>query len=199
MITPFDFAKGYIGRWEGVYSGDPDDAGNWTGGKIGVGRLVGSQYGVTAAAIAELRNIPIAKVGTATIASITIDEAARLALQRYYLKPRLDMLPWNAVTASVMDFGWGAGPAQAIKLLQRILDVADDGEMGPVTARAYRDLIDAQGEVFVAGAWWTVRDTFYELIIAKTPTNGKFEKGWDNRSRYFTPGDREGWWGRFHA
>lgn len=199
MKTPFDFAKGYISRWEGVYSGDPDDNGNWTGAKKGLGALVGSQYGVTPAAIAGLRKIPVSSCTVAVIKSITLDEAAKLALDRYYLAPRLDLLPWNAVTASVMDFGWGAGPAQAIKLLQRMLDVGDDGVLGPATAGAYRALLGVQGEVFVAGAWWTIRDSFYELIIGNTPTNAKYEKGWDNRSRYFTPGDREGWWKAFQA
>ncbi|MFZ5704903.1 MAG: glycosyl hydrolase 108 family protein [Pseudomonadota bacterium] len=199
MKTPFEFAKRYIGRWEGVYSGDAADNGNWTGGKRGAGQLVGSQYGVTPAAIAGHRKIPVASVTIATIKSITLDEAAQIALSAYYLKPRLDLLPWNAVTASIMDFGWGAGPVQAIKLLQRMLDTADDGIMGPATAGAYQGLLAAQGEVFVAGAWWTIRDSFYELIIGKNPSNAKFEKGWDNRSRYFTPGDAEGWWAWFHA
>ncbi len=199
MKTPFEQAVRYITRWEGVYSGDPADNGNWTGGKRGVGKLVGSQYGVTPAAIAGLRGIPVASVTAETIRSITLEEAAKLALENYYLRPRLDMLPWNAVTASIMDFGWGAGPVQAIKLLQRMLDTADDGIMGPATAGAFRGLVTTQGVHFVAGAWWTIRDSFYELIIGKNPSSAKFEKGWDNRSRYFTPGDGEGWWAWFHA
>lgn len=194
-MTPREFAKDYITRWEGVYSGDADDNGNWTGAKKGIGSLVGSQYGVTPAAIAGMRKIPVTSVSVAVIKSITLDEAATLALNTYYYAPHLDILPWNQATASIFDFGWGAGPVQAIKLLQRTLDVADDGKLGPATAAAYKALCDAQGVNFVAGAWWCVRENFYELIIGKTPTNAKYEKGWDNRSRYFTPGSP--WWKAF--
>jgi hypothetical protein len=33
---------------EGGYSNDPDDPGNWTGGKVGVGRLLGTKFGIAA-------------------------------------------------------------------------------------------------------------------------------------------------------
>lgn len=190
-MTPIEFITDYIRRWEGGLSLDRDDTGNWVNG-----RLIGSKYGVTAPALARHRGRAAASITAQQMADLTLAEAAQIGKVLYYDAPRFDLLPWNRVTASIVDFGWGAGPAQSIKLLQRMLDVADDGRMGPNTAAAYKALLDVQGEVFVAGAWWTIRDTFYELIIGKNPANTKFEKGWDNRSRYFTPGDREGWWGR---
>jgi len=33
---------------EGGYSDDRNDPGNWTGGKVGVGELLGTKYGVAA-------------------------------------------------------------------------------------------------------------------------------------------------------
>lgn len=207
MMSPHDFARQFITRWEDggstdpakTHSLDPDDNGNWTGAKKGSGSLVGSNHGVTPAALAAFRRVPVASITKPVMAALTLDEAADIALANYYQAPRFSMLPWNRVTASIFDFGWGAGPIQAIKLLQRMLDVADDGQLGPATATAYAKLLAAQGETFVAGAWWTIRDAFYESIIASRPVNAKYEKGWDNRSRYFTPGDGEGWWGRFAA
>lgn len=199
MMLPHDFAKQFITRWEGGHSLDPIDNGNWTGAKQGVGALVGSNMGVTPAALASFRRVPVASITKPVMAALTLDEAADIALANYYQAPRLSLLPWNRVTASIFDFGWGTGPIQAIKLLQRMLDVDDDGKLGPATATAYSKLLAAQGETFVAGAWWTIRDSFYEQIIATRPVNAKYEKGWDNRSRYFTPGDGEGWWGRFAA
>ena len=33
---------------EGGYSADPKDPGNWTGGRPGVGKLLGTKYGIAA-------------------------------------------------------------------------------------------------------------------------------------------------------
>lgn len=207
MTTPHEFAKQFITRWENgnqtdpkkTHSMDPVDNGNWTGGKQGVGALVGSNHGVTAAALAAHRGVKPYDITRAIMASLTLDEAADIALALYYKRPKLDMLPWNRVTASIFDMGWGTGPAQAIKLLQRLIGTDDDGRMGPATAAAYRRFVETQGEDFAAGAWWLTRNNFYDQIILSRPANSRYENGWKNRSRYFTPGDGEGWWKGFVA
>ncbi|KQM88671.1 hypothetical protein ASE67_02710 [Sphingomonas sp. Leaf23] len=198
MMTPHDFAKDFITRWEGKLSLDPIDNGNWTGGKQGVGALVGSNYGVTAAALAAHRKVPVATITKPVMAALTLDEAADIALAQYYRKPRLDLLPWNRVTASIFDMGWGTGPSQAIKLLQRMVGTADDGINGPATAAAYKAMLDRFGEAFVSALWWSRRYDFYDAIIKSRPANAKYERGWKNRSDYFTPGG-DGWWSRFAA
>ena len=48
MMT-FDLAFTRLIGNEGVLSMDPKDSGNWTGGKIGLGKLKGSKYGISAA------------------------------------------------------------------------------------------------------------------------------------------------------
>ncbi len=207
MISPHAFAKQFITRWEDggatdpkrTHSLDPVDNGNWTGGKQNVGALVGSNHGVTAAALAEHRGVKPHDITRAIMAALTLDEAADIALALYYKRPKLDLLPWNRVTASIFDMGWGTGPAQAVKLLQRLIGTDDDGRMGPATAAAYKRFVETQGEDFAAGAWWVTRDEFYADIISSRPANAKYRNGWNNRSRYFTPGDGEGWWARFAA
>lgn len=199
MMTPHEFAKDFITRWEGKLSLDPVDNGNWTGGKQGVGTLVGSNYGVTPAALASFRKVPVSAITKPVMAALSLDEAADIALANYYRAPRLDLLPWNRVSASVFDMGWGTGPKQAIKLLQRMVGTADDGIMGPATAGATKAMIDRYGEAFVSALWWMQRNAFYDQIIKTRPTNAKYERGWKNRSHYFVPGDAEGWWSRFAA
>lgn len=199
MMTPHEFAKTFITRWEGKLSLDPVDNGNWTGGKQGVGTLVGSKYGVTPAALASYREVPVSAITKPVMAALTLDEAADIALAKYYRAPRLDLLPWNRVTASVFDMGWGTGPAQAIKLLQRMVGTADDGINGPATAGAFKAMIDRYGEAFVSALWWMQRNDFYDQIIKTRPANARYERGWKNRSHYFVPGDGEGWWERFAA
>lgn len=202
MKSPHDFAKDFILRWEDGGSTDPAkthsldriDTGNWVGD-----RLVGSNHGVTAPALAAHRKVPVSSITQAVMRALTLDEAADIALGLYYKHPKLDLLPWNRVTASIFDMGWGTGPKQAIKLLQRMVGTADDGVMGPATAGAYKTMIDRYGENFVAALWWMQRNAFYDQIIKTRPANAKYERGWKNRSHYFVPGDAEGWWQRFAA
>jgi lysozyme family protein len=42
----FDILIGH----EGVYTANPDDKGNWTGGQCGVGKCLGTKYGISARA-----------------------------------------------------------------------------------------------------------------------------------------------------
>ena len=121
LRSPGDFARNYIFRWEDGKQSDPnkthslrtDDAQNYTGGRIGVGALVGSNHGTGSIALATYRGVPVASITREVMHALTIDEAAAIALRLYYDDPNLDLLPWSALMASVMDFGWGAGPMAA--------------------------------------------------------------------------------------
>ena len=207
MMTPYQFALDYVFRWEDgkqtdpikTHSMRPNDPGNWSTGKVNEGRLIGSQHGVTPIALAAARKVPVSSITVAIMRTLTIEEAARIALANYYHAPKLDLLTWSAPTAIIMDGGWGMGPGQMIMLVQDMLDVAQDGKMGPATAGTYNALLAQQGEAFLTGALWAFRGEFYERIIATKPYLGENERGWDNRSIYFSPGDKEGWWRRFAA
>jgi lysozyme family protein len=186
-----DFFRDYIQRWEGGLSTDADDPGNWTGGQRGVGQLVGSNHGVTPAALAKHRGVAAGSITQSAMATLTLDEAIDIAIESYFKAPGFDRLPWNRVTASIVDMGWGAGPAQAVKLLQRLVGVPDDGKIGPKTIAAYASWLE-EGP---AKMWQGVRDSFYDRIIATDPVKQKYRNGWRNRSAYFAPGSD--WWGRF--
>lgn len=200
-MTPETFVEDYIGRWEGGLSVDPNDNGNWflfgaPAQLKGHGELVGSKYGVTGATLSAYRGVR--KITATDMAKLTMGEACDIALKLFYTEPGLDKLAWNRVTASVLDFGWGAGPVAAKKLLQDVLDVPTDGNIGPVTSQAYSRFL-GKTEAFAAGAWWAMREEYYERLVERRPSDAIYLKGWDNRSRYFTPGDAEGWWRKWDA
>jgi len=184
-MTPIEFITDYIKRWEGGLSLDRADTGNFVNGI-----LIGSKYGVTAPALAKHRGVSAASITAAQMAALTIEEAAAIGKALYYDAPGFAKLPWNRVTMSIVDFGWGAGPVQAIKLMQRMVGAADDGVIGPRTVAAYATWLEADK----AAAWAARRDIFYDQIIARTPSNAKFEKGWKSRTAYFLPSSE--WWGR---
>jgi lysozyme family protein len=182
-MTPREFIEGFISTHEGGLSLDPQDSGNYTGGKRGSGALVGSKFGVTAQALAAYRGVPATSITAKQMAALTKDEAVAIGYQNYYLAPGFDKLPWNRITASIVDKGWGSGPAQAIKLMQRMIGVTADGQLGPKTVAAYRDWLEAHQ----AEAWARVRIAFDTSL-----NQPRFLKGWNNRTNSFLPGTP--WW-----
>lgn len=181
------FIRGYIEAHEGGLSLDPKDNGNWTGGKSGVGNLVGSKYGVTAGALAVYRKVPVQGITRDSIEKLTLDEAVDIGVKLFYKDPKLDLLPLNRVTLSVVDKGWGSGPKQAIKLLQRMTGTTQDGVVGPKTVKEYEEFLKHYGEEEAAKRWCETRVAF-DTSLGQT----RFIKGWNNRSRSFLPGTR--WW-----
>lgn len=194
MMTPLAFALDYVKRWEGGLSVDPNDNGNWSGGKKGAGSLIGSNHGVTPQALAAHRKVDVSAITREAMAALTLDEAGQIALLAYYFAPKLDRLPWNQWTASILDAGWGMGPGQAVKLLQRQVGVGDDGKIGPATAAAVTAYVAKHGVEACAWQFAFIRARFYVSL-----KQWQYMAGWTNRTAYFTPADSEGWWGRFSA
>jgi lysozyme family protein len=206
IMTPEQFAADYIFRWEDgkskdvarTHSMDRVDSGNWTGGKIGVGVLVGSNHGVTPQALAKHRNIPVKDVTFPMMRDLKIEEAADLALKGYYEDNGLNKLPWAPVVASVMDFGYTAGALRAVEKLQALVGVAADQKIGSNTVKAYNKWLEDRGVERAARDWASVRTGYYEAVIKANPIKAKYRNGWKARTDYFLPGHAEGWWKRFN-
>jgi lysozyme family protein len=184
-MKPQDFVGGYIRDHEGGLSVDPDDTGNWYKGVC-----VGSKFGVTGAVLCSYRDI--AQITPQEMAALDMGEAVDIGMKMFYTGPGLDQLPWNQLTASVLDMGWGSGPKQAVKLLQRMIVCGDDGSVGTFTARAYADFLKNHGLEDSAQMWGDVRNQFYDKIIQVRPSNAKYRNGWRNRTASFLPGTK--WW-----
>jgi len=120
----FTDAFAYVVGEEGKLSMDPEDSGNWTGGKIGVGELKGTKYGVSAAAFPLL-----------DIANLSLSDAQSIAKRDYWDKIAGDVLPYGTALC-LFDFGYNAGIREAVRVAQRALQLQDDGILGPLTLRA---------------------------------------------------------------
>jgi lysozyme family protein len=72
-----DVVDALIKRVEGGFQDDPRDPGNWTGGQVGAGQLVGTKYGISAAANPDL-DIP----------NLTWEEAEDIYFLRYWIPSR---------------------------------------------------------------------------------------------------------------
>lgn len=109
---------------EGGLSLDKDDKGNWTGGKVGVGELKGTNHGISAAAYPN-----------EDIANLTPERAKELYRRDYWDKNKCDYLPdWASI--AVFDFSINSGVKPAAKEFQKALGVKIDGVIGNQTIGA---------------------------------------------------------------
>jgi len=147
---------------EGGFQNNPKDPGNWTGGAVGSGVLKGTKYGISAASYPHL-----------DIANLTIEQAKAIYLPDYWLAAGCDKAP-DAVRYSLFDTAVNSGVGTAKVLLQRAVDVAQDGLIGPVTLAAMSALNPYQLAARFEGAR-LMRDTQLNNWTLNS-------KGWTRRS-----------------
>lgn len=160
-MNDFEQAFDVVVGVEGEYSKDPQDSGNWTGGKVGVGELRGTKYGISAAAYPKLN-----------VANLTLDQAQAIYQQDYWKPVRGDDLGWP-LSLAMFDAAVQHDPRDAARLLQRAVGVVADGDIGPVTLARVRAL----GAVEAAALLMRQRVSYYRSL----PTWARYGDGWVNR------------------
>lgn len=120
----WELAKNTTLAREGDFQNDKDDRGNWTSGKIGVGELKGTKYGICAMSYPDI-----------DIENLTLDEALKLYYRDYWAKCKCDKLP-DCLSVAVFDYAFNSGITKAIKDLQKVLGVVVDGKIGNQTIGA---------------------------------------------------------------
>lgn len=163
MAEPIDFARSFeytVGR-EGIFSKDPEDTGNWTGGKVGQGALKGTKYGISAAAYPEL-----------DIEHVSLEQAREIYFKDYWLAAHCQELV-APLAFVVFDAAVNQGVGRAIRCLQRAAGVNDDGRFGPHTRAAVKRLEPGYAvEYFQA-------ERILEYV--KAATWEKHKRGWMRR------------------
>jgi lysozyme family protein len=151
----------FLAPTEGGLSLDPADAGNWANGK-----LVGTKYGISAAAYPDL-----------DIANLTLDAANAIRYRDYWCKVRGDELP-GAIAFVLAEAAYGSGPGTAIKQMQTLVGVLADGAFGPATLSALMARAGKPGgiEAFVVG--YESQRLLYEASLGTWPT---YRVGWTRR------------------
>lgn len=149
-MSAFLEALAYTKREEGVYSDDPNDPGNWTGGRKGQGELRGTKYGISAKAYPHL-----------DIKNLTLGEAREIYLNDYWRPIKGDELP-RAWRISVFDTAVNVGVPRAVRMMQDALGVMVDGSIGARTISAAASADNRKLARFYArrAKWYTELDTF---------------------------------------
>jgi lysozyme family protein len=124
LMSTFDVACNLVLAEEGGWSADPEDPGNWTGGKCGQGQLRGTKFGICS------RSYP-----AIDISNLTRADAEVIYRRDYWDKIQGDKLP-PQIALMVFDCAVNQGLGAAIGILQTALGVPPDGQLGPVTLAA---------------------------------------------------------------
>lgn len=145
-------------KWEGGYSNDKYDSGGAT------------MRGVTTSryrAYRKRKGLPPRPVRQVT------DKELREIYHTYYWTPVWgDEIP-KGLALAVFDFGVNSGPTRAIRYLQAVLGVRQDGEMGPIT-------LEALEGVDVEKAIRQICDARLRFVRG-IGTYWRFGRGWENR------------------
>ena len=153
----FETTIGHEGGFT-LHSGDP---GNWTSGKVGIGTLKGTKYGIAA------NTYP-----NEDIKNLTLDRAKQLYKRDFWDKAKCDQLP-DGLRFHVFDVSVNSGVSRGIKTLQQALGVNDDGIIGSQTINAAK----SQNAHEILIKFYSFRIAFYTSLN----TFSTFGKGWMNR------------------
>lgn len=148
MSSLFDRAIEIVLEIEGGYVNHPDDPGGET------------KYGISRRAYPH-----------ENIRELTLEQAAALYRRDYWDRCRCGELPWP-LALCVFDSAVNQGVVKAITLLQKAVNVKQDGVIGPVTLLKARQAGQDVSALFMAER---------ALHYASLPTFSTFGRGWMRR------------------
>jgi len=157
MEANFQRALSLLLKHEGGFVNHPADPGGAT--NKGITLATFRQYVKKSGTVDDLKNISDAQV-------------AEVYKRHYWNSVRADMMP-SGVDYAVFDYVVNSGPGRAIKHLQRVLGVAEDGIIGQMTLAAVRAATPEQ----IINKLCDQRMAFLKGL----PTWSTFGKGWTRR------------------
>lgn len=96
-----------------------------------------TKCGVTHTTLASHRGVK--SVTAAQVKAISREEAEDIYRRSYWTQSGGELLP-PGLDYAVFDFGVNSGPARAVKTLQKVVGVREDGQVGEQTLAAVRRL-----------------------------------------------------------
>lgn len=146
---------------EGGFKAEATDRMDWTGGKVGVGTLKGTKYGISAGTYPTL-----------DIKNLTLAQAEAIYKRDWWDHFRGDELPYE-IGFQVFDSEINHGHKVGVKFLQRALGVTDDGVIGNVTLGKMKQSNEDQ----ILLRFLSFRLTYFTGLA----TWNTYGRGWANR------------------
>lgn len=157
----FDKAFELLIGHEGGFTDNRADDGNWTGGKVGVGTLKGTKYGIAANSYPNL-----------DIKNLTLAQAKEIYKRDYWDKAKCDQMPAE-LAFHVFDMSVNSGVSRGVKILQKTVGTTQDGIIGPATLAAVKAM-----PMFNLVMIYNANRLQFYTSLSKF---GTFGKGWTNR------------------
>lgn len=181
----FKPAQELVKKSEGGYTNNPSDNGNWTGGVVGAGELIGTNWGISAPTlVAELKRLGGAKPTASTMKNLQYASAAAIYKRMFWDKIKGDDIKNQNIANTIYDAyvnqsGWTRLMiADTLKNIGKPTDVKV-----PLKAEVVEVINSVSPEEFYR-EFNKQRKKAYEITAAR-PNQGQFLKGWMNRLSTF--------------
>lgn len=119
-------------------------------------------------------------------------EAREIYRRVYILAEKFDQIEDPTLMHQVVDFGVPSGPDRAARMLQQLVGVEVDGEIGPQTLEAIKNYpggklfgVEVPGSVLLNLAFRDAREIYYATLAKRRPKDLKFLLGWLKRAQEF--------------
>lgn len=119
--------------------------------------------------------------GDVPIKELKKDQARRIYKRLFWDPLQADNIQSQSVAEILFDFAVNSGVGTAARAIQKIVNVAQDGSIGPKTLSE----INKKDAKQLFEEIKTFRKQFYSKIIANNPKLKVFQKGWNNRIESF--------------
>ena len=157
MKGNFDQCLEQVLKHEGGYVDHPEDPGGRT--NMGVTQVVYENHLGRPVTEEDMKEMPL-------------EHAKEIYKTNYWDKVCGEELP-EGLDFSIFDWAVNSGPSRAVKALQKIINVAQDGAIGPITLKAIED----HGPGNLIHTYAMEREMFYRRLS----TFSIFGRGWLNR------------------
>lgn len=117
---------------EGGYTDMPEDNGNWTSNKQGVGELIGTNRGITAW---EYKNFLGRTPTVAEMKAMPVEHAMSIFKKNYWDKIRGDEIKDQGIANDLYDTCVNQGLVTGIRQIQEAADLAITGKMDDTTLK----------------------------------------------------------------
>jgi lysozyme family protein len=164
MLARYPACYNFTLDFEGGYVNDPDDPGGCTNMGITIGTL-------------QAWRGPSVTVTCEDVQNLSEAEAFLIYAQNYWA-PVMGSDLSVGLNLQVWDWGVNSGPSRAIRYLQGMVGVAEDGVMGPDTLAASEKFVEKEG-IEIAIDWYgAIRQDYYQSLDGF----GKYGDGWTRRN-----------------
>ncbi len=153
---------------EGGFQKAALDHANWSSGKIGVGTLIGTKYGITAV---DLPGVDIE--------NLTVDQAVAYYSEHYW-KSLYSQINSQAVANKLFDLGVLFGVGTSVGILQLTLGITVDHSFGPMTLAA----VNQAEEVSLLSSYKANFVTHAFNVANANPAERGNLKGWSTRINF---------------